>query len=57
MVSVHHRYAVAGGRTVFYREAGDRDSPAVVLLHGAPASSFMFGGLIPLLGRTIKDGR
>jgi surfactin synthase thioesterase subunit len=23
MVSVHHRYATAGGRTVFYRESGD----------------------------------
>ena len=49
MVNVHHRYAVVGGRSVFYREAGDRARPAVVLLHGAPASSFMFRGLIPLL--------
>jgi pimeloyl-ACP methyl ester carboxylesterase len=49
MVSVHHRYATVGGRTVFYRESGDPRQPAVVLLHGAPASSFMFRGLIPLL--------
>jgi pimeloyl-ACP methyl ester carboxylesterase len=49
MVNVHHRYAVVGGRSVFYREAGDRARPTVVLLHGAPASSFMFRGLIPLL--------
>ncbi|WP_239090673.1 alpha/beta fold hydrolase [Asanoa iriomotensis] len=34
---------------MFYREAGPPDAPAVVLLHGFPASSFMFRDLIPLL--------
>jgi pimeloyl-ACP methyl ester carboxylesterase len=48
-VATHHRYADVGGRKVFYREAGDPAAPAVVLLHGAPASSFMFRDLIPLL--------
>jgi pimeloyl-ACP methyl ester carboxylesterase len=47
--TVHHRYATASGRQLFYREAGPADAPAVVLLHGFPASSFMFRNLIPLL--------
>ena len=37
------------GRRLFYREAGPRGAPNVVLLHGFPASSFMFRDLIPLL--------
>jgi pimeloyl-ACP methyl ester carboxylesterase len=49
MTSAHHRYATIQGRRLFYREAGPADAPAVVLLHGFPASSFMFRGLIPLL--------
>ncbi|MFD5065415.1 alpha/beta fold hydrolase [Streptomyces sp. NPDC058394] len=46
---VHHRTATINGRTVFYREAGDPTAPAVVLLHGFPASSHMFRNLIPEL--------
>jgi pimeloyl-ACP methyl ester carboxylesterase len=34
---------------VFYREAGDPQAPAVVLLHGFPTSSHMFRNLIPAL--------
>jgi pimeloyl-ACP methyl ester carboxylesterase len=49
MPVVHHRFITVGGRKVFYRESGRADQPSVVLLHGAPASSFMFRGLIPLL--------
>jgi pimeloyl-ACP methyl ester carboxylesterase len=49
MRTVHHRYAAVGGWRLFYREAGPADGPAVVLLHGFPASSFMFRNLIPLL--------
>ena len=37
------------GRDIFYREAGNRNSPAVLLLHGFPSSSHMFRELIPLL--------
>lgn len=47
--TVHHRYATVKGQTLFYREAGPAGAPAVVLLHGFPASSFMFRNLIPLL--------
>lgn len=46
MHSVHHRTVSVDGLTVAYREAGDPDAPAVVLLHGFPASSQMFDGLI-----------
>jgi len=39
----------ADGVTVFYREAGPRDAPAVLLLHGFPTSSFQYRELIPRL--------
>lgn len=47
--ATRHHFAEVDGHTVFYREAGDPTAPTVVLLHGAPASSFMFRNLIPLL--------
>src|SRR5277367_6348036 len=34
---------------VFYREAGPKDAPTLVLLHGFPSSSREFDTLIPLL--------
>ena len=34
------------GHRLFYREAGDPDAPTLVLLHGFPASSFMFRELL-----------
>jgi pimeloyl-ACP methyl ester carboxylesterase len=43
-----HKVAADGVR-VFYRAAGDPASPVVLLLHGFPASSFMFRELIPRL--------
>ncbi|MEU7369684.1 alpha/beta fold hydrolase [Streptomyces hygroscopicus] len=46
---VHHRTTAVDGLEVFYREAGDSRAPAVVLLHGFPASSRMFRHLIPAL--------
>ena len=39
----------ADGVRVFYRAAGDPAAPVVLLLHGFPASSFMFRELIPRL--------
>lgn len=39
----------ADGIRVFYREAGAPDGAVVLLLHGFPASSFMFRELIPRL--------
>jgi pimeloyl-ACP methyl ester carboxylesterase len=46
---VHYRTVDTVGHRVFYREAGDPKSPAVLLLHGFPTSSHMFRDLIPLL--------
>jgi pimeloyl-ACP methyl ester carboxylesterase len=49
MTTVHHRYCTVEGQQMFYREAGPPAAPAIVLLHGFPASSFMFRNLIPSL--------
>src|SRR5262245_24947700 len=49
MAMAHYRSAATDGHRVFYREAGDRESPAVLLLHGFPTSSHMFRELIPQL--------
>jgi pimeloyl-ACP methyl ester carboxylesterase len=46
---VHYRTASIDGHSVFYREAGNAASPALILLHGFPTSSHMFRDLIPLL--------
>jgi pimeloyl-ACP methyl ester carboxylesterase len=45
----HYHYATVDGHEIFYREAGAKDSPALLLLHGFPTSSHMFRNLIPLL--------
>jgi pimeloyl-ACP methyl ester carboxylesterase len=47
--TVHYRTRTVDSLDVFYREAGDPQAPAVVLLHGFPTSSHMFRNLIPAL--------
>jgi pimeloyl-ACP methyl ester carboxylesterase len=47
---VAYHTAQVDGLTLFYREAGPKDAPAVVLLHGFPSSSHMFRELITRLG-------
>jgi pimeloyl-ACP methyl ester carboxylesterase len=49
MPAVYHRYATVNGHRLFYREAGPDNAPTVLLLHGFPASSFMYRHLIPQL--------
>jgi pimeloyl-ACP methyl ester carboxylesterase len=44
-----YHYAAVRGLRLFYREAGKKDAPALVLLHGFPSSSHMFRDLIPQL--------
>jgi pimeloyl-ACP methyl ester carboxylesterase len=46
---VAHRTIKARDLDIFYREAGPKDAPAVLLLHGFPTSSQMFCNLIPAL--------
>ncbi|SHM34069.1 alpha/beta fold hydrolase [Halomonas cupida] len=50
-VQIHYRTIEVQGVSVFYREAGSPDAPAVLLLHGFAASSYMFRDLIPQLAR------
>ena len=47
--SVSYETAHVDGLKIFYREAGDPPTPAVLLLHGFPTSSHMFRNLIPEL--------
>jgi pimeloyl-ACP methyl ester carboxylesterase len=46
--TTYHR-ALVDGVSVFYREAGPKGAPTIVLLHGYPSSSRMFDAIIPLL--------
>ena len=46
---VLHRTVKIDGLDIFYREAGPKDAPTVLLLHGFPTSSHMFRNLIPEL--------
>jgi len=43
-----------GGFGIFYREAGPKDAPALLLLHGFPSASHMFRGLIPQLADRFR---
>lgn len=48
-MTTHYRHTTIDGLKIFYREAGDRSRPTLLLLHGFPASSFMFRELIERL--------
>ena len=45
-----YQQVVVDGFRIFYREAGPKDGPTILLLHGFPTSSHMFRNLIPALG-------
>jgi pimeloyl-ACP methyl ester carboxylesterase len=49
-IEVFHRSVKVDGLDIFYREAGPKDAPTILLLHGFPTSSHMFRNLIPALG-------
>jgi len=51
---VRYRTINIDGTEIFYREAGLRDAPIVLLLHGFPSSSHMFRNLIPALSDTYR---
>ncbi|HZY72554.1 MAG TPA: alpha/beta fold hydrolase [Edaphobacter sp.] len=44
-----YHYGSVSGQKLFYREAGRKNAPTIVLLHGFPSSSHMFRDLIPKL--------
>jgi pimeloyl-ACP methyl ester carboxylesterase len=47
---VFYRTVKVDGLSIFYREAGPKDAPVILLLHGLPSSSRMFQ---PLLTRLV----
>lgn len=49
-----HRTIDIDGIELFVREAGSAEAPAIVLLHGLPASSHQFRHLIPLLAERYR---
>ncbi len=50
--TVLYRTLNVEGLEIFYREAGPRDAPTALLLHGFPSSSHMFRNRIPMLADT-----
>jgi len=51
---ISYRYSDVDGNRIFYREAGPKNAPGVLLLHGFPASSHMFRQLIPTLAQDYR---
>ncbi|PTM43510.1 alpha/beta fold hydrolase [Bosea sp. 124] len=51
---VQFRTVTVQGLDIFYREAGPKDAPVLLLLHGFPSSSHMFRDLIPLLAGQFR---
>src|SRR5579864_776182 len=49
-----YQYAAVNGNQIFYREAGQKTAPAILLLHGFPTSSHMFRNLIPALAGSYR---
>jgi pimeloyl-ACP methyl ester carboxylesterase len=49
-----HKTVSVDGLDIFYREAGPKDAPVVLLLHGFPTSSQMYRNLIPKLADTYR---
>lgn len=43
---IYHKTIKIDGLDIFYREAGDKTKPTILLLHGLPSSSHMFRDLI-----------
>jgi pimeloyl-ACP methyl ester carboxylesterase len=46
---IRYQHAKVDGINIFYREAGPKTAPTILLLHGFPTSSHMFRNLIPAL--------
>lgn len=48
-MNTRHRTVNVAGVDLFYREAGQRGAPGLLLLHGQPCSSFYFRQIIGAL--------
>lgn len=53
-MAVSYKTRQVGAVNVFYREAGPKNAPVLLLLHGFPSSSHMFRELIPLLAENYR---
>ncbi len=51
-----YRTIAIDGVSIFYREAGPKDGPTILLLHGLPSSSRMFESLFDRLCRSLPSG-
>ena len=54
MRAVTYRKVDVDGIGVFYREAGQKDAPTILLLHGFPTAGHMFRDLIPQLANQFR---
>jgi pimeloyl-ACP methyl ester carboxylesterase len=52
-VQVHYQVVRISDVDIFYREAGAKSAPVLLLLHGFPTSSSMFRNLIPRLAASF----
>jgi pimeloyl-ACP methyl ester carboxylesterase len=53
-VKVHYNTVRIQGIYIFYRDAGAKTAPVLLLLHGFPTSSNMFRNLIPRLAQSFR---
>lgn len=49
--ATHYKNIKVDDLNIFYREAGDKNAPTILLLHGYPTSSHMYRNLIPILSK------
>jgi pimeloyl-ACP methyl ester carboxylesterase len=54
MSKVSFRKIDVDGFNIFYREAGPKDAPTLLLLHGFPSAGHMFRDLIPRLSNELR---
>ena len=54
MPKIQYRKANVDGFNVFYREAGQADTPVLLLLHGFPSAGHMYRELIPALSDRFR---
>lgn len=50
--TVYYKTISVDGLNIFYREAGDKNKPTILLLHGFPSSSHMYRNLIKDLSKS-----